>query len=68
MTRGERRKRSRKKLRDAHHSLNTTSCARSMPPRILLEAYSIRHPGDSTIASYCADPFSEVDSRIRFET
>ena len=63
-TRGERRKR----LRDACESKHTTSALRSMPPRLLLEAYSIRKKDDPTVASYCAEPHSEVDPLIGFAT
>jgi len=66
-TRGERRKKQRA-LRKSRGSLGSTSCARSMPPRLLLEAYSVRRPNDPTVASYCADPFSESDPQIGFGT
>jgi len=67
-TRGERRKRARKRLREAHHSSGTTGCDRSTQPRELLEAYSIRNPGDATIGNYCADPFFEADPDLGFST
>ena len=57
MTRGERRK----KARIASPSKGTTSAARSMPPRLLREAYSVRPQGDATIASYCEDPLGVDD-------
>ena len=63
-TRGQRRK----ALRVAYASKSTTSAAKSMPPRLLREAYSIRQAGDPTIASYCADPLSDVDPRMGFST
>jgi hypothetical protein len=44
-----------------------TECP-GMPPRLLLEAYSIRLPGDVTISSYCADRFSEVDPSLGFKS
>ena len=56
-------------MRKARGPNGVSSCTASTTPRFLREAYSIRPvAGDATIASYCADPLSEVDPRLGFSS
>ena len=57
-----------RRLRQARSPSGASGSHQSSTPRLLVEAWSQRPSGDPTIAHYCADPLSDIESGVQFKS